>query len=35
MRLTRLVPAAVFFAALLAVFVGLLWNLQVVSGAAY
>ncbi|MDY3992757.1 MAG: penicillin-binding transpeptidase domain-containing protein [Evtepia sp.] len=35
MRLTRLVPAAAFFAALLAVFVGLLWNLQVVSGAAY
>ena len=31
----RLISAALFFAALLAVFIGLLWNLQVVSGAAY
>ena len=31
----RLISAALFFGGLLAVFVGLLWNLQVVSGAAY
>ena len=31
----RLISAALFFGGLLVVFAGLLWNLQVVSGAAY